>query len=214
MLEKIKEFFTQMDKHKVKQSMFPDKDDTLFSSEGEWWANVSLTYFHDGWMTYADGYKNAADTIVASINESKRVYDPLVFPVVFLYRHYLELILKGLIIKACKLFGEKIDFKENHRIDDLWDSCCALIKRVSPGDSEEELRNIGNLINEFVKVDPFATAFRYPTDKKGNLSLPDMTHINILNISNVVNRIASLLDAAWTMIEEYQSLIPHECEYY
>jgi len=194
--------------------MFPDKDDTLFSSEGEWWANVSLTYFHDGWMTYADGYKNAADTIVASINESKRVYDPLVFPVVFLYRHYLELILKGLIIKACKLFGEKIDFKENHRIDDLWDSCCALIKRVSPGDSEEELRNIGNLINEFVKVDPFATAFRYPTDKKGNLSLPDMTHINILNISNVVNRIASLLDAAWTMIEEYQSLIPHECEYY
>lgn len=106
------------------------------------------------------------------------------------------------------------DFKENHKIDDLWNTCCVLLKRVSPGDSEEELTNIENLINEFVKVDPFATAFRYPKDKKGNLSLPDMTHINILNISKVINKIASLLDAASSMIDDYQRLIPHESDYY
>jgi hypothetical protein len=39
-------------------------------------------------------------------------------------------------------------------------------------------------------------AFRYPTDKHGNRSLPDLRHINLRNLSDVIDRIASLLDGA------------------
>ena len=51
-----------------------------------------------------------------------------------------------------------------------------------PGDSEEAIRHIKRLIDEFCTVDPLATAFRYPEDREGNPSLPGISTINLRNI--------------------------------
>ena len=56
----------------------------------------------DPWSVYADGYREAADIIVARINEGHRQQDALVYPVMFLCRQYLELAIKNLIRKSWK----------------------------------------------------------------------------------------------------------------
>ncbi|HKS73011.1 MAG TPA: hypothetical protein VJQ82_07420 [Terriglobales bacterium] len=140
----------------------------------------------DGWLTYALGYKEGGDRLVAQIVDEQRHQDLLVYPIVFLYRQYLELAIKGLIRQSQRLLDEPVQIPQNHQIDQLWDQCSKLLQQVSPGDSVEEQKHIGRLIREFRTVDPWATAFRYPVDKKGTPSLLGLRHINLRNVRDTI----------------------------
>ena len=47
-----------------------------------------------------------------------------------------------------------------------------------------------------VKFDPQSMSFRYPITKNDNLNLPDVEHINLRHLKEVMGRTASLLEAA------------------
>src|SRR5947209_4225244 len=84
-----------------------------------------LGYKRAGFMSYSTAYKLAADRLVQTlhINSSPDIYlDALVLPIVFLYRHYVELTLKDLVSDGNEKFGNPpIDFtKYGHRIDQWW----------------------------------------------------------------------------------------------
>ena len=64
----------------------PDSTDTVFTSAEDWWNNACLNYFPSGWAIYAIGYKDAADILVAYVDDYGRRQDALVYPVVFLPR--------------------------------------------------------------------------------------------------------------------------------
>src|SRR3989338_10138071 len=81
----------------------PSADDRLFTTQEDWWNNACLNWCHDGWSLYASGYKDAADFLVQRTEETKVGQDSLVYPVLFLYRQYLELEIKDLIRVAKKL---------------------------------------------------------------------------------------------------------------
>ena len=85
-------------------------------------------------------------------------------------------------------------------------SASDLLNQVSPGDSEEAIRHIKRLIDEFCTVDPLATAFRYPEDREGNPSLPGMSTVNLRNVKEVIGKISIILDGAGAMIHEYRSI--------
>jgi len=189
---------------------FPSEEDSLFNSEGEFWSSASLYYHFDGWGAYAVGYKEAADTIIQSIIDDRRIFDPLVYPIMHLYRHYLELQIKGLILSSQKLMFKKRQLPQIHDLNKLWQLCDELLREVSPGDSEDSLDSITRLIKEFTDIDPFSTAFRYPTDRKGEKSLDTLEHIDVLNVSKVINKIATLLEAAEAQIDHLQSFMPDE----
>lgn len=112
----------------------PDSRDTLFTSAEDWWNNACLNYFPSGWSIYAIGYKDAADILVGHVDEHARRADALVYPIVFLYRQYLELALKDLIRQARNLLHDLEPCPKNHRIDELWTLCNSLLEQVSPGD--------------------------------------------------------------------------------
>ncbi|HHS8916416.1 TPA: hypothetical protein ACTVMT_005267, partial [Escherichia coli] len=52
---------------------------------------------------YTEGYRRAADILINHIDESGRDQDFLVYPVLFLYRHHLELLIKQIIGLALAL---------------------------------------------------------------------------------------------------------------
>ena len=194
-----------MSKGKNRDPTFPTKVDRVFTSEGDWWNNACLNFLPNGWSVYAFGYKEAGDVIANYVISERRYQDALVFPLVFLYRHYLELELKDLIHQARLLLDIDEPFPKNHRIDGLWRTCRRLLEEISPGDSEESLEEVERLIQEFSEVDPLSIAFRYPEDKVGNPTLPGIRNINLRNIAEVVNRISNLLEGASTMVDEYLS---------
>ena len=193
---------------------FPTEEDSLFDSEGEFWGSASLHYHLDGWSAYAVGYKEAADIIVQSIIKSRRMFDPLVYPIMQLYRHYLELQIKGLILSSQNLLNKKRKNSQIHDLEKLWQHCDKLLREISPGDSEDSLDSITRLIKEFTSIDPFSTAFRYPEDRKGTKSLETIEHIDILNVAKVMNNISMLLEAAEAQIDYHQSNMPSESDYY
>ena len=183
----------------------PNSEDTLFATAEDWWNNACVNYLHDGWSIYAIGYKDAADILVDYVQVHGRQQDSLVYPVVFLYRQYLELAIKDLIRQAGELLSDPESCPKNHRIDELWKLCNRLMEQISPGHSFTYFKEIGCLIREFAEVDPLSMAFRYPEDKEGNPSLPGLSNINLLNVREVIGKIALILDGADAQIDEYLS---------
>lgn len=193
---------------------FPSAEDKLFTTAEDWWNNACLNFISSGWAAYSAGYKEAADILVANVEQQPRAQDILVYPILFLYRQYLELALKDLIRQARRLKDVSEPFPKTHGIDELWRICHQLLSEISPGDSVAELEHIGRLISEFSQVDPTSMAFRYPEDKEGNPSLPGITQINLRNVRDVIGKIASLLYGADAQIAEYLSIKAGVASYY
>lgn len=184
----------------------PSSEDRLFTSQEDWRNNARLNWCHDGWSLYASGYKEAADLLVQHVEKRGTSQDTLVYPVLFLYRQYLELEIKDLIRQSRRLQDISGDFPTHHRINDLWKECHKLLSEISPGDSITELEEIARLIGEFSAVDPSSMAFRYPQDKDGNPSLPGISHINLRNVREVIEKISFILMGASAQIGEYLSI--------
>lgn len=184
---------------------FPEATDKLFTTQEDWWNNACVNWCWDEWGIYADGYKDAANILVKQVEKRSEgaLQDTLVYPIVFLYRQYLELAIKGLLKDARRLQDIDEPLPMHHRIYDLWGECRALLKEISPGDSEDALDQITRLLKEFSTVDPTSEAFRYPHNKKGKPSLEGMTHINLRVLRETMDGISNLLCGAQAQISEY-----------
>lgn len=182
---------------------YPSPNDKLFTSHEDWWNNACLNWSGYSWSLYAAGYKEAADLLVASVEQRTAGQDILVYPILFLYRQYLELEIKDTLQMARRLQGVSGENPMHHRIDQLWRELSKLLLVISPHDSVAELQEIGRMIEEFSKVDPGSMAFRYPVDRAGEPSLPGITHINLRNVRDVIAKIAIILSGANSQVHEY-----------
>jgi hypothetical protein len=109
-------------------------------------------------------------------------FDPnyLVFPFAFVWRHYLELALKDIIIAGCESSGEDVKFLSNkHEIMKLWRQARPHIVECGPED-DPVLVNVESCLKQFEDIDPWAVGFRYPVKK-------DLTTASLKNAPPVVN---------------------------
>ena len=181
-----------------KDSPWPQMGDHLFVEREDWDYNAVLNGQRDNLSLYAVGYKKAGEILVESVVESRKDHDSLVFPIAFVYRQYLELRLKQLIRDIKRLLGDSSGFPATHKIADLWRICRPLLKEVELNIGEQILDAIQVLIAEFVKVDEDLYAFRYPTDKRNNPSLPDLSFVNLPNLAEVIRKMSNFLeDVSW-----------------
>lgn len=172
------------------------KDDPLFKKDEDWWHNAFLNFLSDSLSLYIEGYKLASDLLVEHIKVDHGDIDFLVYPIVFLYRQYLELQLKEIIKDGNKLLDIQEKYPKTHDIDKLWKMCREILEKFLLGYFSEDLDVVEECINEFSKTDPKSETFRYPTDKHGKKTLPFLKYINLRNLSEVMERIASFLEAA------------------
>jgi len=100
----------------LKEPGLPSSADKLFTSQEDWWNNACLNWCRDGWSLYAVGYKDAGDILAREVENRNSGQDTLVYPILFLYRQYLELEIKDLIRTARRLQDLGGDFPKNHRI--------------------------------------------------------------------------------------------------
>jgi hypothetical protein len=186
------------------------KGDTLFKGELDIHLNADISFWNKDFSGYAKGYKDAADFIVNGAIQNDRSYTfnvaYLIFPVVFLYRQYIELCLKEVILLGTHLNGEKHGFPTHHRIDEIWKHARPYLEGVSPKGSRDELDALGVCIQEFCSLDPDGMAFRYPVDLEGKPHLPDWTVINLRNLGETIGKIGNLLDG----VTEYMYVLRQE----
>lgn len=189
---------------------------SLFSSDKDWKANACLNWSHDTMSLYIEGYREAADKLVLEVIKSATDQDILVFPISFLYRQYIELQLKHIILESRIFLCEGKNFPEHHRIKDLWDTANSLMSKIIKYHdptinnyiTKADVQLIQTIITEFVKVDPDSYAFRYPKDKNGNKNLAGIKHINLRKLQDQMKILKENLDKYFlsvSLLRDYQN---------
>ncbi len=173
----------------------------LFIQGDDWQNNAIL-----GWTllpldTYAFGYKEAVDGLLYALAERRASFDTVIYPLVFLYRQALELQLKLLLPLARRLADAPAREDHRHELMTMWIELRQHLEVVTCGDDNEHAA-IENFISQLYEVDPRSFAFRYPTNMKVEVSLPDLRHVNVRHLSEVMDSIFLMLNNAYSMLGE------------
>jgi len=122
----------------------------------------------------ATGFKEAADRVVDSLaqNDTRKRVDIFFFPVVYLYRHAIELCLKRLVVDGVELglLGEDDALKNilsEHNLHKLWNKVRFVLKSVWPNGDDTDLKAAERMIIEFHQADESGQRLRYSQDKDG-----------------------------------------------
>lgn len=192
-----------------------------FFSQERCHGNVVLNFmrFPKGELAaYGRSYHEAAQHLVKHI-ASTHYRDPDACPIVFLYRHAVELYLKAIIHwgnSLLRLNGKPIVPHRNifteHRLRVLLKSVKPILrfqKSLSNwGDSHFRcFRDVEKVIEELEEFDPGSYSFRYPTDTTGKkATLPHHFLFNVIAFGEQFDRLINILDGISTMVyEEFQA---------
>jgi len=154
-----------------------------------------LNFTHDEpWGGMAEGFKRLADLGVSYTDQTGHDQDFLVYPIVFSYRHYIELSLKLIIRAARRLLDEPGGVPATHDLDALWNTAEPLLKQIE--DSPETYRNVRSCLARFNELDPKSDSFRYPVRANGDPSLQGVFNVDLGQVRGVVERLSGFLEGA------------------
>ena len=150
---------------------------------------------------YSDGYLLAADRLVESY-AGMPPEDILIYPVLYLYRHHLELELKLLITKWLNWlsgFDEAVIRKrlkslaEKHNLTDLWNSFQSAYPECNEVFDERTRHAFQTLLFELNDHDPEGQSGRYETDSKGMQTLTKLHSIDLPTLKSGIHKISQYL---------------------
>jgi hypothetical protein len=173
---------------------------------------------------YIEGYRKAATAVFEHAVNTRTSPDFILFPMAFLWRHHLELVLKDIIALGRRLAGEPWGFPLGHGLMKLWREARPHI--IQCGDpNAPELANVEANLREFEQVDPGADGFRYPfngdRDTRSLDGVPDKVNLQVLQDSmealanffeGVRSELSSRLDYLAEMEAEYTRQYDHDYE--
>lgn len=141
---------------------------------------LSFSYF--GWefnnqhafYNYMIGYKTSADATYEAFKKAihsgdNETADTICYPLVYLYRHVIELMLKYSYIELKKYRADK-DFEsflnKGHQLKDLWCYVKPDFERLSKRTGVTvDVSAIEHYITELSKIDDLSMSYRYPIKK-------------------------------------------------
>jgi len=190
MLQKIKIVQTETVRKENRQF------ESIFASDKDWQNNACVNWQHDPVEAYVIGYKDAGDKLAEFVIKNNRGQDTLVYPLVFLYRQYIELRLKEIIREGYLLLEHKGTFPKHHKILNLWETAKGIALEIAKDiEPPPDLSYAEYVITDFAKIDPDSFSFRYPTTKKGEITIDRrIKHINIRRLANHINDLSAYLD--------------------
>lgn len=184
----------------------PREEDVLFGPASDWHANACISP-HGAHWAYSHGFRSAALHLAQHVCGTGREQDTLLYPIVYLYRHHAELLLKSIIVSANELLERELSKDElkamnEHGLAGLWNIARPLLAAVCQSAGcdpipEHELRGADSYIRQLEEHDPDGTRFRYSTTKAKKHSLgPTLTHVNIRAFAEAMERFANYLEDA------------------
>ncbi len=140
------------------------------------------------WNDRAWGFKRAADILTSHVLATVAAGDLLIYPIAFLYRLQLELCLKDIIVTANDLLDQPVKLNYIHTLNDLWRDCRRAVESAGFSVDIPETKHFESCIDQLDRLDPCATAFRYPDTQ------PNLQSIDLQNLKTVMDRLNCFLD--------------------
>lgn len=164
----------------------PDKkpeESDVFREGPDWWNNAIADYRPGDWWPYVNGYLRAADHLVDKIDAGASGVDSLVYPIMFLYRHYLELAMKENIRAAEWILDRPSELIQGHNLMRWADRLKAALNAISKEFEEDapKFPDLDRVVKAFHQLDPGSTVARYPlTNDMKPQNLPPRVNLRIL----------------------------------
>lgn len=145
---------------------------------------------------YSLGYFNAAQTLAQAAIDNRETIDLSIYPIIYNYRHGVELGLKYFATQLPVVLDETIaPIKATHKLLDVWNVIRPLLQKERAFDEEGTfIPQVEKILNDIVQFDPDAEVFRFPADRKGRFYLQDTALINLPVISNTFESIREIFD--------------------
>ncbi len=161
---------------------------------------------------FALGYREAANILAQRMAAARGYADYDGYPILFMYRHALELSLKAIVYRGAKLVGliseEHIDVKqlfERHDLTRLLPAIKSIFDQLGSdfeGSGLESYDDFADLIRSIDSIDSGSYTFRYPIDRTGEANLPHHFVVNVLEFAQGMDTLLQFLDGAKTAIDE------------
>ncbi|QOH80947.1 hypothetical protein IHE26_06695 [Plesiomonas shigelloides] len=185
----------------MNKTAWPIKYEKLFTSTGNYYefAHIAWGGFEIQTAGYCLGYKKSADTLINDAISSKDIekLDTFVFPAIFLYRQYIELTLKSLILTFSELDSDaKINkFKTyNHNLHNLWVDFKSIYSKTTNIPNDTAVNIVEKYITDLHELDKTSFSFRYPFTKELELIFPKEKRINLKHLKDRMNEIESFFN--------------------
>ena len=151
---------------------------------------------------YRDGYRKAADALVLKLLDSHGDYIAdlhmrfgMIYPIMFLYRHYIEIEFKDLIALAGMTSLVDIKKMSGHGLKKLWSKVLECVEAVQGKDTRQEFEEaFEKVIEYFEQVDPRGDGFRYPKNVKGSAQWDSSFEVDIVKVSSDIKRLDHYCD--------------------
>jgi hypothetical protein len=171
-----------------------------FQMHSDWHYNACISNYVQFWEI-GSHYLRAADALVKNAVEDHSVLDVYASPLIFLYRHAVELFLKDLLWQshylACGKKGFIRDkYFQTHDLLKLWqqlkEKCQTVLGTDFPLISDD-VKSLEDFFAQIQKHDPGSDAFRFPLDRKGARSHASLNHVNIRSLYEGIHQAVDLL---------------------
>lgn len=130
----------------------PQTEDSILASSGDERFHAQLDL--GGLGIYPKAYFEAAEILVGAVASGSNP-DVIGYPLMYLYRHYLELMMKRIIElgRALDSNCNPQDYPDRHSLDVLWEEARPLIKKYAcrPGQSTDDFDALTPIVEEFAR---------------------------------------------------------------
>jgi hypothetical protein len=164
---------------------------------------------------FAAGYHEAGKTLVSKKESAASYRDYEGYPILFLYRHALELYLKAIVYRGAQLLGLISEEKPHteklltsHKLTRLLPTIEAIFRAVEwEWDFEliglRSFDDFADLIKEIEKIDPQSYCFRYPVNTTGEAALPQHFVVNVVTFGKKMDSVLELLSGTVTGLQDH-----------
>lgn len=147
---------------------------------------------------YIDGFHKAAAILIERLAADKTQYAPneITFPIIFLYRQYLELQLKEIVGLGVELkeIADPEKVLERHNLLRLWVKVEELHLKMQGAGVSPDLQTTGGVVKEFHDLDQTGQESRYATTTKNAKSLATMQRdFSLLGLKNTMEGVYNSL---------------------
>jgi len=153
-----------------------------------------------------DGYMRAGAALVDRAMEESFERDMLIYPILFTYRHGLEVAIKWILDRYGR-YAAIAQYERDHKLDRLWQTCRQVIKEFSGDGADKDANIVEGIVMEFHRLDPKSFTFRYSTDKKGSpVPLPN-SFIDLENLRDVMEGVNNFFEGLDAQCSELSSAV-------
>jgi hypothetical protein len=177
----------------------------------------------DDLIAFALGYSKAGHELAAQFAAGRGYGDYEGYPILYLYRHALELYLKAVVYRGAKLL--KLVTQESVNTDHLFQrhdlarwlpAIQAISKQMKwnfDGSGLASWEGFASFLHKLDSIDAGSYAFRYPINRIGEAQLPPHFVVNVVLFAEQMDGILQLLDGAAAQIDEHwEAEVETRCE--